>query len=103
MPTIDRNVTPRPLSSAFLVGLLSIAGWFVVRSLMAPAPPIPALYASIGFSIAAFVATLYLVPTLGPTFVKAKLFGLDLLKVHKIPMCEQNLLALCTAHSLKRL
>ncbi len=51
-----------------------------------PVPPLPALYTCFGFSIFAFLATLYLVPTLGPTFVKANLKRKDLIKVHHAPM-----------------
>ncbi|PPQ67548.1 hypothetical protein CVT26_006849 [Gymnopilus dilepis] len=73
---------PRPLPRVLLLGLVPVAAWFVVRPLLEPLPSIPALYSSIGFSIFAFLATIYLVPALGPTFIKARLSGRDLLKVY---------------------
>ncbi|KDR82702.1 hypothetical protein GALMADRAFT_238197 [Galerina marginata CBS 339.88] len=83
-------IRPRPLPRVLLFGLVPIASWFIVRPLLEPMPSIPALYSSIGFSVFAFLATIYLVPALGPTFVKAKLSGRDLLKVYdsKIPREE---------------
>lgn len=79
-------LVPRPLSPILLFGLVPVAAWFVVRPLLDPVPPLPALYTSVGFSILAFLSTLYLVPALGPTFVKANLSGKDLLKIDKTPM-----------------
>ena len=73
---------PRPLPPVLLFSLVPIASWFLVRPLLDPFPAIPALYSSIGFSIFAFLATIYLVPALGPAFIKAKLGGVDLLKVY---------------------
>ncbi|KAF8964190.1 N-acetylglucosaminephosphotransferase [Flammula alnicola] len=73
---------PRPLAPLLLFSLVPIASWFVIRPLLEPLPSIPALYSSIGFSIFAFLATIYLVPALGPTFVKAGLSGKDLLKFY---------------------
>ncbi|KAG6850734.1 hypothetical protein H0H93_009357 [Arthromyces matolae] len=60
----------------------------VFRPLLDPVPPLPALYTAVGFSIFAFLATIYLIPALGPAFVKAGLKGGDLLKPyrHDIPM-----------------
>ncbi|KAK7056696.1 tunicamycin resistance protein [Paramarasmius palmivorus] len=82
---------PRPLSSVLLLGLLPIiAGWFIVRSFLDPVPSLPALYTAIGFSIIAFVATIYLIPALGPTFIKARLSGRDLLKVYSDPIPESQ-------------
>ena len=77
---------PRPLPSVFLFSLLPIGAWLLIRPLLDPLPPLPALHASLGFSIFAFVSTLYLVPALGPTFVKARLFGRDLLKPYESQM-----------------
>jgi UDP-N-acetylglucosamine--dolichyl-phosphate N-acetylglucosaminephosphotransferase len=77
---------PRPLPLILLFGLVPVATWFVVRPLLNPAPPLPALYTSVGFSITAFISTIYLVPALGPTFVKANLKGRDLLKTYQTPM-----------------
>jgi UDP-N-acetylglucosamine--dolichyl-phosphate N-acetylglucosaminephosphotransferase len=72
--------------SILLLSLVPVAAWFVARPLVDPVPPLPALYASFGFSLFALVATIYLVPALGPTFVKANLKGRDLLKVYNNPM-----------------
>ena len=77
---------PRPLPKVILFGLLPVASWFVVRPLLDPVPPLPALYISVGFSMFAFVVTLYLVPALGPTFANANLKGKDLLKTYYTPM-----------------
>jgi len=78
---------PRPLSGFFLLGVLvPIALWFILQPFLDPVPPVPALYTSLGFSILAFVTTLYLVPALGPRFVQANLKGRDLLKVYSTPM-----------------
>jgi len=78
---------PRPLSGFFLLGVLvPIALWFILRPFLDPVPPVPALYTSLGFSILAFVTTLYLVPALGPRFVQANLKGRDLLKIYSTPM-----------------
>jgi UDP-N-acetylglucosamine--dolichyl-phosphate N-acetylglucosaminephosphotransferase len=76
----------RRLPSVLLLSLVPVAAWFVVRPLVDPVPPLPALYASFGFSLVALIATIYLVPALGPAFVKANLKGRDLLKAHSTPM-----------------
>lgn len=83
-------LSPRPLSKFLLMSLVPVASWFVVRPLLDPVPPLPALWASVGFSIFAFIAALYLVPALGPTFVKANLKGKDLLKVYSDPIPESQ-------------
>lgn len=80
------TLRPRRLPSVLLFALVPLPAWFVVRPLIDPVPPLPALYVSFGFSIFALLATLYLVPALGPTFVKANLKGRDLLKVYSTPM-----------------
>jgi hypothetical protein len=80
-------LTPRPLPKLLLGSLVPIAVWFVVRPLLDPVPPLPSLYTSVGFSIFALLATLYLVPALGPIFVGANLKGRDLLKTYQTPMC----------------
>jgi len=78
---------PRPLPGFFLLGVLVPAAlWFILRPFLDPVPSVPALYASFGFSILAFVTTLYLVPALGPRFVQANLKGRDLLKIYSTPM-----------------
>ena len=84
--TSNAALSPRPLPTIFLGSTIPIAAWFVVRPLMDPVPPLPALYTSVGFSIFALLATLYLVPALGPTFIKANLKGKDLLKIYSTPM-----------------
>jgi hypothetical protein len=76
-----------PAALVLLFSLVPVAAWFVVRPLIDPVPPVPALYVSVGFSIFALLATIYLVPALGPTFVKANLKGRDLLKTYNTPMC----------------
>jgi UDP-N-acetylglucosamine--dolichyl-phosphate N-acetylglucosaminephosphotransferase len=81
----------RRLPSVLLFSLVPVAAWFVVRPLVHPVPPVPALYVSVGFSIFALLATIYLVPALGPTFVKANLKGRDLLKTYNTPMCVLSL------------
>ncbi|KAH7922041.1 hypothetical protein BV22DRAFT_1175278 [Leucogyrophana mollusca] len=82
--------SPRPLPSILLVSLIPVASWFVIRPLLDPSPPLPALYASLGFSIFAFLAALFLVPALGPTFIRANLKGRDLLKVYSDPIPESQ-------------
>ncbi|KAJ3819503.1 UDP-N-acetylglucosamine-dolichyl [Lentinula raphanica] len=81
-------VQPRALSSTVLLGLAPVASWFIVRPFLDPVPSLPGLFISIGFSLFAFMATLYLVPALGPTFIKAHLSGRDLLKVYATPIPE---------------
>ena len=77
---------PRRLPTLLLFSLAPLPAWFVLRPLIDPVPPLPALYVSVGFSIFALLATIYLIPALGPTFVKANLKGRDLLKVYSTPM-----------------
>ncbi|KII86898.1 hypothetical protein PLICRDRAFT_43579 [Plicaturopsis crispa FD-325 SS-3] len=79
---------PRPLPPIILLSLLPVAAWFVVRPLLSPGLSLPALCTSFGFSIFAFVAALYLVPALGPTFVRANFKGRDLLKIYNTPIPE---------------
>ncbi|KAI0081567.1 N-acetylglucosaminephosphotransferase [Panus rudis PR-1116 ss-1] len=81
---------PRPLPRALLFTLLPIGSWLLVRPLLDPFPPLPALHAALGFSIFAFLATIYLVPSLGPTFVRARLFGRDLLKPYDSEIPESQ-------------
>jgi UDP-N-acetylglucosamine--dolichyl-phosphate N-acetylglucosaminephosphotransferase len=77
---------PRNVPKLFILSLLPVAGWFVLRPLLDPVPPLPALHASVGFALFAFSAALYLVPALGPTFIKANLKGRDLLKTDPTPV-----------------
>ena len=70
---------PRPLSAPLLASLLPVAIGLIVRPLMTHLP-LAALSASLGFAVLAFLSTLFLVPALGPAFVKAGLKGQDLLK-----------------------
>ncbi|KAI0916780.1 hypothetical protein AcW1_007859 [Taiwanofungus camphoratus] len=79
---------PRPLPQVFLLTCLPISIWFILRPLLEPAPLLPALYASLGFSLLALLGTLYLVPLLGPTFVRANLKGRDLLKTYDTAIPE---------------
>ncbi|KAF8158312.1 N-acetylglucosaminephosphotransferase [Crassisporium funariophilum] len=93
-------IGPRPLSSALLLGLIPVASWFILRPLLEPSPSIPALYSSFGFSIFAFLATIYIVPALGPTFIKANLKGRDLLKTYDTPIPESLGLACASIYIL---
>ncbi|TFK52268.1 N-acetylglucosaminephosphotransferase [Heliocybe sulcata] len=79
---------PRPLPSVLLLSLLPIAVWLIFRPFLSPVPPLPALHSSLGFSIIAFLAALYLVPALGGIMVKANLKGKDLLKTYDTPIPE---------------
>ncbi|EIW80935.1 N-acetylglucosaminephosphotransferase [Coniophora puteana RWD-64-598 SS2] len=83
-------LTPRPLPTVLLVSLVPVAGWFVLRPLLDPVPPLPGLYTSVGLSIYAFLAALYMIPALGPTFIKANLKGRDLLKTYSDPIPESQ-------------
>ena len=76
----------RPLPSVLLFAFVPVAAWLLLRPLLDPLPPLPALHASLGLSIFALLGTLYLVPALGPTFVRANLKGRDLLKTYDTPM-----------------
>jgi UDP-N-acetylglucosamine--dolichyl-phosphate N-acetylglucosaminephosphotransferase len=86
----DAAVKPRPLPSILLISVLPIASWFIVRPLITPVPPLPALYVSVGISLLSFLSTIHLVPALGSAFVKANLKGRDLLKIYSTPMCALN-------------
>ncbi|KAI0693959.1 N-acetylglucosaminephosphotransferase [Cytidiella melzeri] len=81
-------LTPRPFPSVLILSLIPIGAWLLVRPLLDPLPPLPAFHAALGFSIFAFLSTIYLVPALGPTFVKARLSGRDLLKTYDTPIPE---------------
>ncbi|KAJ7069862.1 UDP-N-acetylglucosamine-dolichyl [Mycena amicta] len=82
---------PRPLpSTPLLVGLLASATWFVVRPFVEPFPPLPTLYTSVGFSLYALLATLYVIPAVAPAFIRANLKGVDLLKLDKTPIPESQ-------------
>jgi len=92
---------PRPLPGFFLLGVLvPTAAWFILRPFLDPVPPVPALYTSLGFSILAFVTTLYLVPALGPRFVQANLKGRDLLKAYSTPIPESQGLVCASVYLL---
>jgi hypothetical protein len=85
--TGNAALSPRPLPTILLGSIIPVATWFVLRPLLDPVPPLPSLYTSVGFSLFALLATLYLVPALGPTFISANLKGRDLLKIYQTPMC----------------
>ncbi|KAF8526101.1 N-acetylglucosaminephosphotransferase [Gautieria morchelliformis] len=70
---------PRSLSPLLLAALLPVSGWLIVRPLITPLP-LAALSASLGFSVLAFLSSLFLVPALGPAFLSVGLKGRDLLK-----------------------
>ncbi|OCH94889.1 N-acetylglucosaminephosphotransferase [Obba rivulosa] len=78
---------PRPVPPVLLFSLLPVAAWLLIRPLLDPVP-LPALYASLGLSLFALVGTLFLIPALGPTFVRADLKGRDLLKTYDDPIPE---------------
>ena len=82
----EQAIRPRSLPNILLFILVPTAAWFLLRPLIDPIPQLPALYASAGLSIFAFLGSLYLVPTLGPTFIRANLKGRDLLKTYDSPM-----------------
>jgi len=81
---------PRPLPPVLLFGLVPVGAWFIVRPFIEPIPPLPALYTSLGFSVFALLATLYIIPAVGPAFIKANLKGIDLLKTDKTPIPESQ-------------
>ncbi|KAI0366619.1 hypothetical protein BV20DRAFT_971538 [Pilatotrama ljubarskyi] len=91
---------PRPLPKALLFLLGPTAAWFLVRPLLDPVPALPALYAALGFAILAFLASLYLVPALGPAFIRANLKGRDLLKTYDTPIPESQGLVCATTYIL---
>lgn len=80
----------RSPSPVLATGLVPIAAWFVIRPILNPTPPLPALYTCFGFSIVAFLSTLHVIPVLGPKFIKANLKGVDLLKIDKTPIPESQ-------------
>jgi UDP-N-acetylglucosamine--dolichyl-phosphate N-acetylglucosaminephosphotransferase len=80
------SLQPRKAPTLLLFALLPISVWFVVRPLLDPVPPLPALQASVGLSILAFMASIYLVPALGPVFKDAGRHGRDLLKTDPTPV-----------------
>ncbi|KAH6908028.1 UDP-N-acetylglucosamine-dolichyl [Coprinopsis sp. MPI-PUGE-AT-0042] len=91
---------PRPLPNVLLFGLVPVASWFVIRPLIDPVPQVPALYTSIGFSLFAFLVCLYLIPALGPIFIKANLRGRDLLKTYSTPIPESQGLVCASVYIL---
>lgn len=80
------TLAQRPIPTVLFLSLVPVGAWLLVRPLLDPLPPLPAFHAALGFSVFAFLATAYLVPILGPTFVKANLKGRDLLKTYDTPM-----------------
>ncbi|KAH8108709.1 N-acetylglucosaminephosphotransferase [Phellopilus nigrolimitatus] len=95
------SLRPRPLPSTLgLSVLLPTAAWFVLRPLIDPALALPSLFTSVGFSIIAFLATLYLVPALGPVFVKAGLKGKDRAKVYQDDIPESQGLVCASTYIL---
>ncbi|RPD64366.1 N-acetylglucosaminephosphotransferase [Lentinus tigrinus ALCF2SS1-7] len=86
----EAALRPRYLPKALLYALVPTACWFLLRPLLDPAPPLPALHASLGFSLLALLGSLYLVPALGQTFIRANLKGRDLLKTYDTPIPESQ-------------
>ncbi|KAH8104820.1 N-acetylglucosaminephosphotransferase, partial [Cristinia sonorae] len=80
----------RGLPTVLLSALIPFGLWLLIRPLLEPLPPVPALHASLGFSVFAFLAVAYLIPQLGPVFVKANLKGRDLLKTYETPIPESQ-------------
>ncbi|KAF7791420.1 hypothetical protein EIP86_002436 [Pleurotus ostreatoroseus] len=83
-----QTLSQRPIPTVLFLSLVPVGAWLLVRPLLDPLPPLPAFHAALGFSVFAFLATAYLVPVLGPTFVKANLKGRDLLKTYDTPIPE---------------
>ncbi|TBU26006.1 N-acetylglucosaminephosphotransferase [Dichomitus squalens] len=86
----EQAIRPRPLPNVLLFISVPTAAWFLLRPLIDPAPPLPALHASVGLSIFALLGSLYLIPALGPTFIRANLKGRDLLKTYDSPIPESQ-------------
>lgn len=86
---------PRILPSNLgLSASVVLIAWLAFRPFIEPVPALPTLLTSLGFSILAFISTLYLVPALGPSFVKAGLKGKDRAKVYTDDMSVLNLLSM---------
>lgn len=60
--------------------LVPLALGIIFLPLLNPPVALPTLLTSLGFSLLGFVATLYLIPVLGPLFVQRGLKGRDRLK-----------------------
>ncbi|KIM28854.1 hypothetical protein M408DRAFT_134212 [Serendipita vermifera MAFF 305830] len=71
----SRKVALAPLLSVSIPLAASLAWQPLVHNVK-----FPQIYASLAFSVIAFVSTLVLIPRFGSTFVKAGLKGRDLLK-----------------------
>ena len=83
----EMSLKPRKLpSTLILTSLLSVSAWCILRPLFEPAPALPSLFTTFGFSIIALLATLYLIPIISPLFVKAGLKGKDRAKVYSDDM-----------------
>jgi UDP-N-acetylglucosamine--dolichyl-phosphate N-acetylglucosaminephosphotransferase len=74
---------PRPLPSYTLLAiLLPLASSLIVHPLVSSSPhSLPALEASVGFSLLALLGSLYVVPALSEAFVEKGFKGKDMLKV----------------------
>ena len=85
------SIRPRPLPSPLLLSaVIPTAAWLVFRPLIEPVPTLPSLYTSVGFALVAFLSTLYLIPALGPAFIKAGLKGKDKCKVYNDDMWDST-------------
>ena len=83
----EMSLKPRQLpSTLILTSLLSVSASCILRPLFEPAPALPSLFTTFGFSIIALLATLYLIPIISPLFVKAGLKGKDRAKVYNDDM-----------------
>lgn len=77
-PLLPRTLPSYPL----LAVLLPLAASLIVHPLVSSTPhSLPALEASVGFSLLAFLGSLYVVPALSEAFVEKGLKGKDLLKI----------------------
>ncbi|KZT42663.1 UDP-N-acetylglucosamine-dolichyl [Sistotremastrum suecicum HHB10207 ss-3] len=93
----DLVVAPRKVPQVLLLSLLPISLWLIVRALITPALPLPALVSSLGVSILAGIVVTYVIPPLGPNFVRAGLKGRDLLKPKNEEFVPESIGLVCAA------
>ena len=79
---VANGLLPRRLPSLLPAVALPLSLSLILHPLLSTNPhSLPALEASFGFTILAFLASLYVVPALGPAFVAKGFKGRDLLKI----------------------
>lgn len=71
---------PRHVPTSVVTFLTPVSFSIIALPFISPSLPLPGLYASVGFSLLALVATASLIPLLVPRFLRAGLKGKDLLK-----------------------